>query len=114
MEIRNNGNVYEQIVAYYRKYISLGVLVENEKMPSCRELAIKISVNHKTVEKAYQELVKEGLIYNVPKKGFFVSGKKENDNKMVMDVIFNLRIQGVKEKEILDAVAKIYGEAGDD
>ena len=47
MEINNTGNVFEQIVNYYRNYISLGLLEENDKMPSCRELAIKIGVNQK-------------------------------------------------------------------
>ena len=109
MEINNNGNVFEQIVNYYRKYISLGLLVENDKMPSCRELAIKIGVNHKTVDKAYQELVKEGLIYNVPKKGFFVRGKEEEaENKMLTEVIVKLKGQGITKGEIIACVDKVY------
>lgn len=110
MEINNNGNVFEQIVNYYRKYISLGLLVENDKMPSCRELAIKIGVNHKTVDKAYQQLVKEGLIYNVPKRGFYVKGKEEKkENKMLKEVIHNLKNQGVTQDELIDMVTLVYG-----
>ena len=110
MEINNTGNVFEQIVNYYRKYISLGLLEENDKMPSCRELAIKIGVNHKTVEKAYQELVKEGLIYNVPKKGFFVKGKAEKkDNRLAKEFILNQKNQGVEKEELLKIIDEIYG-----
>lgn len=111
MEINNTGNVFEQIVAYYRKYISLGLLRENDKMPSCRELAIKIGVNYKTVDKAYQELVKEGLIYNVPKKGFYVKGKEEKENRMVMELIHNLKVQGIPKEEILECIKKVYEES---
>lgn len=115
MEINNTGNVFEQIVNYYRKYISLGLLEENDRMPSCRELAIKIGVNHKTVDKAYQELVKEGLIYNVPKKGFFVRGKVEQkENKMAKEVILNLKNQGVGKGELLDIIEKVYGGESND
>lgn len=115
MEINNNGNVFEQIVNYYRKYISLGLLEENDKMPSCRELAIKIGVNHKTVDKAYQELVKEGLIYNVPKKGFFVKGKADaKENKMLKNVVMNLKNQGIEKEELLECIESVYGGSEDD
>ena len=115
MEINNTGNVFEQIVNYYRKYISLGLLEEIDRMPSCRELAIKIGVNHKTVDKAYQELVKEGLIYNVPKKGFFVRGKVvQKENKMAKEVILNLKNQGVEKGELLSIIEKGDGGESDD
>lgn len=110
MEINSSGDVYQQIVNYYRKYISLGVLEVNYKMPSCRELAISIGVNHKTVEKAYSELVKEGLIYNVPKKGFYVKGKQEKDNKMVREVLLKLKLQGVSKEELEQEIALVYKE----
>ena len=115
MEINNSGNVFEQIVNYYRKYISLGLLEGNDKMPSCRELAIKIGVNHKTVDKAYQQLVKEGLIYNVPKKGFFVKGKSSlKENKMAKEVILNLKNQGVEKEELLKIINDVYGGDSND
>ena len=115
MEINNSGNVFEQIVNYYRKYISLGLLEENDKMPSCRELAIKIGVNHKTVDKAYQQLVKEGLIYNVPKKGFFVKGKSSlKETKMAKEVILNLKNQGVEKEELLKIINDVYGGDSND
>ena len=115
MEINNSGNVFEQIVNYYRKYISLGLLEENDRMPSCRELAIKIGVNHKTVDKAYQQLVKEGFIYNVPKKGFFVKGKSSlKENKMAKEVILNLKNQGVEKEELLKIINDVYGGDSND
>lgn len=109
MEINSSGNVQEQIINHYKKYISLGILEENDKMPSCRELAIKIGVNPKTVEKAYNKLIEEGLIYNVPKKGFFVKGKEKNNTKMVLEIVSSLKSKGVKKEEIIDSVNKVYG-----
>ncbi len=109
MEINSSGNVQEQIINHYKKYISLGILEENDKMPSCRELAIKIGVNPKTVEKAYNKLIEEGLIYNVPKKGFFVKGKEKNNTKMILEIVSSLKSKGVKKEEIIDSVNKVYG-----
>ena len=108
MEINNSANVYEQIVDHYRKYIQLGILKENEKLPSSREFAIKIGVNAKTVEKAYNKLVEEGLIYNVPKKGFYVKGKQNQDN-VPLDILWELKKKGYKKEEIISYLDKIYG-----
>lgn len=109
VQISGKESVYEQIINHYRKYISLGILKPLEKMPSVRELAIEIGVNHKTVERAYQELVKEGLIESIPKKGYFVSGEKKK-NPMIKDVLKNLFDQGVTKEEILEELDAILRE----
>ena len=109
VQISGKESVYEQIINHYRKYISLGILKPLEKMPSVRELAIEIGVNHKTVERAYQELVKEGLIESIPKKGYFVSGEKKK-NPMIRDVLKNLFDQGVTKEEILEELDTILRE----
>lgn len=116
MKINSNGNVYEQIVSYYRTYISLGILEADEKMPSSRELAISIGVNPKTVEKAYSVLADEGLIYTIPKKGYFVKGKEEDkqDDKMILEFLLNLKSKGVTKEKIQKSVDKVFGGVNDD
>ncbi len=110
MKINSNGNVYEQIVSYYRTYISLGIIEPDEKMPSSRELAINLGVNPKTVEKAYAILVEEGLIYTIPKKGYFVKGKEDNkEDKMILEFILNLKSKGVSKDKIQSALDKVFG-----
>jgi DNA-binding transcriptional regulator YhcF (GntR family) len=109
VQINGKESVYEQIINHYRKYISLGILKPLEKMPSVRELAIEIGVNHKTVERAYAELMKEGLIESIPKKGYFVSGEKKK-NPMIKDVLKNLLNQGVTKEEILEELDALLRE----
>ena len=109
VQINGKESVYEQIINHYRKYISLGILKPFEKMPSVRELAIEIGVNHKTVERAYAELMKEGLIESIPKKGYFVSGEKKK-NPMIKDVLKNLLNQGVTKEEILEELDALLKE----
>ena len=109
MQINGKENVYEQIINHYRKYISLGVLKPGDKMPSCREFAVEIGVNHKTVERAYGELMKEGLIESIPKKGYFVTGERKK-YPLVRDMLKNLKSQGVTKEEILAELDSLYGE----
>ena len=71
METRSKGklNVYQSIVAEYKKLMELGAIVYGEKLPSCRALALERGINPNTVEKAYSALEKEGYIRILPKKG---------------------------------------------
>ncbi len=63
---------YIQIYNYFKKQIIDGILKKNEKLPSIRRLSVDIKVSKTTVESAYNQLVVEGYINNVPKKGYFV------------------------------------------
>lgn len=77
MEVYLSGkrNIYEEIVETYAKYIRTGALRTGEKLPSCRGLAMQLGINPNTVERAYSELEKRGLIRTLPKKGAFVRGE---------------------------------------
>lgn len=79
MEVYLSGkrNIYEEIVETYAKYIRTGALRAGEKLPSCRGLAMQLGINPNTVERAYSELEKRGLIRTLPKKGAFVREKAE-------------------------------------
>ena len=47
--------IYEQIVDRYRHLILMGALAPDEQMPSVRSLAMELSTNPNTVQKAYAE-----------------------------------------------------------
>lgn len=114
MQINSSGNVYQQIVDYYKKYIYLGVLKSGEKLPSCREFALTIGVNHKTVERAYAQLVSEGIIVSIPKKGYFVAKDDEEDKVMVKDLIVMLKSKGIRKDTIQKCLDETYGEVYND
>lgn len=65
--------IYEQVVSKFAKLIVRGVLSPGDKMPSVRMLAIELSINPNTIQKAYMELERQGYIYTVKGKGSFVS-----------------------------------------
>lgn len=111
MFVKGKGSVYEQIVERYQKFISLGVIKPKEKLPSCRELSIELGVNLKTVERAYNELINLGLVQSIPKKGYFVMDKNNDDsNSFVKDIIIKLKKEGVSKEMILKYVDIVYGK----
>ena len=66
--------LYEQIVERFQLLILKGVLKPDDQMPSVRSLALKLSINPNTIQKAYAQLEQQGYIYPVKGRGNFVSG----------------------------------------
>lgn len=50
-----------------------GSLSPDSKLPSKRSLALNLGVSIITVQNAYAQLISEGFIYSIEKKGFFVT-----------------------------------------
>jgi GntR family transcriptional regulator len=91
----------EDIVDSISRYIRLGLIKENEQLPSVRDLALSLSVNPNTVVHAYEKLVDKGMVYSLPKKGYFVKGVPIDGNKEVITSSLNSLINlGISTKEI--------------
>ena len=58
--------IYEKVKDSLRQLIFSGALGEGEKLPSVRELAVSLTVNPNTIQRAYRELEQEGTIVSVP------------------------------------------------
>lgn len=103
--------IYEQVVERFRQLIVMGVLKEDEKIPSVRNLAIDLSINPNTIQKAYQELERQGFVYTVKGRGNFVSAKDKWMAEESVDLLRQLKgcvrelmLLGVPKKDILAAV----------
>lgn len=67
--------IYDQIVTQIKSKIISGELREGDALPSMRLLAKELRISVITTKRAYDELEKEGFLYAVPAKGFFVAPK---------------------------------------
>jgi GntR family transcriptional regulator len=65
--------IYLQIADAVRAAVAAGVYRPGEMLPSLRAMAIQIHVNPNTVQRAYDELEREGLIYSQRGRGLFVA-----------------------------------------
>ncbi|MDG2405779.1 MAG: PLP-dependent aminotransferase family protein [Paracoccaceae bacterium] len=65
--------IYRQIDAFLRRLILKGVLVPKQKLPSSRELAMKLGVSRITVKSVYEQLVAEGYAQARTGAGTFIS-----------------------------------------
>ena len=65
--------IYEQVVERFQSLILCGVLEKDAALPSVRSLAMELSINPNTIQRAYTELERRGVIYAVKGKGNFVA-----------------------------------------
>ena len=65
--------IYLQIAEGIREAVAAGVYLPGEALPSLRVMAVDSQVNPNTVQRAYDELAREGLIHARRGKGLFVS-----------------------------------------
>ena len=82
LDYRDKRPIYEQVVEKLERLIVSGGLETDEKMPSVRSLAMDLSVNPNTVQRAYAQLEQEGYLYTVFGRGSFVAPESEwRENK---------------------------------
>lgn len=72
-----SDSLYEYLYKCIKNDILLGSIKAGEKLPSKRSFAKNLGISVITVENAYEQLIAEGYIYSIPKKGFYVTDFKQ-------------------------------------
>lgn len=85
--------VFIQIIEKLKLDIITGVYKPGDKLPSVRDLAGEAAVNPNTMQRAFSELERDGLVYTMRTSGRFIT----EDEKM---------IQGLKEQMAVNAIAE--------
>lgn len=84
IDYKDRRPIYEQIVSSIEELAVRGVLEPDSQLPSVRQLAVELSINPNTIQRAYSQLEKTGVIYSVKGKGNFVAAdpKRLREEKM--------------------------------
>lgn len=111
--------IYEQIKEQIKVKIVSNELKAGELLPSIRSLAKDLRCSVITTKNAYEELVKDGYVINVPQKGFFVAEinkdvvREELLNKIetLLDEAVNIaKLNNIDKKTILEMMEILYEE----
>jgi len=99
LDYRSGQPLYLQVVEGYKRLILSGVISENERLPSVRELASKLAINPNTIGRAYRELEALGYVGSSPGKGIFAMS---GDNLRECDISEIYKAIGSEIKKLLD------------
>ena len=109
--------IYEQIIERFQTLIINGVMETDEKLPSVRTLAVELSINSNTIQRAYTELEKDGFIYTVKGRGNFVKRDEEFIRKHREKLLAGLEEQartcmkqGIDRQELICCIEKVTEE----
>ena len=121
LDYRDKRPIYEQIVDKLERLIVGGGLEANYKMPSVRSLAMELSVNPNTIQRAYADLEQNGYIYTVSGRGSFVahecewrSGKLAELTRDLEEVLLKAKEAGITMEATMEVIKKTFKEAEDD
>ena len=77
LNARGKTPLYEYLYSRIKSDILSGTLAKDTRLPSKRAFAAHLGISMITVENAYGQLLSEGYIYSLPKKGFFVADTED-------------------------------------
>lgn len=113
IDLQSRVPLYEQLQEQIIRLSMLGILDENQQLPSVRALAREVDVNPNTVAKAYQQLEQQGIIYTVSGRGSFVSpdvlslqSLRQAALQEVLDAVDKALSRGVSPQQLLDAICQ--------
>lgn len=111
--------IYEQIEEQIKTAILEGSAVENEQLPSIRQLARDLKISVITTTRAYNDLAEARFIISVSGKGYFVAPRNNEllRERMLCAMEESLekaaeygRNAGLSDEQITDALQSILKE----
>ena len=121
VDVMSRKPLYEQLVDQVERFILRGVLLADQQMQSVRSLSEELAVNPNTVQKAYSELDRRGIVYSVPGRGCFVSPgavrcigeRRQGELGRLTEEIYDLALAGIARERVLDCVEEAYRKKGE-
>lgn len=114
MKFKDNVPIYLQIEQYLYRQIALGKLKAGEKIPSVRKLALQLTVNVNTVQRALAQMNEQGILYTKRGEGNFVTQDQEllkHTKQTLVDeqltaFVQNMTRLGIKKEDLTEILSK--------
>lgn len=120
IDLKDRRPIYEQLIDQIMELVLHGVMQAGEQLPSVRSLAGELAINPNTIQKAYAELERRGIIYSVPGRGSFVSPEldvvtEQHKNRIMHQartLLEEARATGMSAQDFLPLIAQVWEEVG--
>ena len=115
----NSKPIYEQITSQIKSSIMSGELEAGEAIPSMRSLAKSLHVSVITVQKAYEDLQRDGFIETTVGRGSFVSALNKNffqeeqqrkAEEYLLEAVNIARSSGIPLEKLIQLITLFYQE----
>lgn len=117
IDYKDKRPIYEQVIEKFENLIVRGALEGGSKLPSVRSMAIELSINPNTIQKAYMELERAGYIYSIKGKGNYVADSEDitkRKKEMVIEqskkLVLLAKALGITKEEFMENLNYVFGE----
>ena len=114
LSVQNNGiPIYVQLRQQILALIGRGVLKPGVQIPTMRQVAVALKIDLNTVQRAYAELERDGVLSRQRGVGTFVTETPapRNTRKQAQDLAFRVAAQakgqGIALDELVEALARL-------
>lgn len=116
LEIDNKSPIYLQIIKHIKRKIVVGELNPGDTVQSRREMALELSVNLNTVQRAYKEMGEMGIINTFKNHQSNITTDEkilENIKMELVDESLEMFIENMKaikitKEEVIDIIKDRY------
>lgn len=120
VDLRDRKQLYEQLIDNIKGLILSGDLKKDDKLPSVRSLAKELGINPNTIQKAYTELERCGIIVSMPGRGSMVLAERESLRDEMSGKLENamtalareMRESGIDKEEFVRAAEEAWDRTG--
>ncbi|MCC3373766.1 GntR family transcriptional regulator [Cohnella sp. REN36] len=118
-EFNASKPIYLQLADRIHRQIISGELKAGEKLPSIRDMGIKYNMNPNTVQRAYSELEREGILETKRGQGTFVPERQDRlvqqrdklKREQIEQFVHVMREMGYSAAEILSGLTDYLNNA---
>ena len=120
-KVRSDLPIYSQLVEQIKLGIVSGSLLPGERLMSVRDMATEAGVNPNTMQRALQELERDGMVYSQRTAGRFVTenmqvierAKKKLAEEQIRSFLGAMKKLGYQREEIFALLKEKEEENGD-
>ncbi len=118
IDLSSRTPLYLQIINRIEDLVARGILQDGSQLPSVRSLAMELSINPNTIQRAYNELESKGIVNSLPGRGSFIvasptvlfSIKKQSIQSELAAIIRQAKLLGIEKNELIDFCTRIFDQ----
>ena len=99
LDLQSRLPIYEQLKRKIGELVLTGALKPHDQLPSVRSFARDLGINPNTVQKAYQDLERDGVIYSVSGRGSYISPNEDMANMLRRQHLDAITREAAKAKQ---------------
>ena len=120
LSVQDNGiPIYVQLREQILALIGRGLLKPGSQIPTMRQVAVALKIDLNTVQRAYAELERDGVLSKQRGVGTFVTdtvppprNSRKQTQEFAARIAAQAKAQGIALDELAEALARLAGRAG--